>query len=42
MEGSVPDPGLPVYTPNPEDPDIPDPDDHWFCGKDGGSWTPKL
>lgn len=42
MEGPVLDLGLPVYTPSPEDPDISDPDDHWFCSKNGGNWTPEL
>lgn len=42
MEGPVPNPGLPEYTPGPGNPEVPEPDKHWFCGKTAGSWDPEL
>ncbi|RYP05273.1 hypothetical protein DL764_003934 [Monosporascus ibericus] len=39
-DGEVTNPGLPVYTPAPIEPN-PSPD-HWFCDGNGGAWTPGL
>ncbi|SPN96523.1 related to acetylxylan esterase [Cephalotrichum gorgonifer] len=45
VDGPVPDPGLPEFTPpgGPTNPNPnPDPEDNWFCSGNGGSWTPDL
>ena len=43
VDGDVPDPGLPDYTPpgSPSDPN-PDPEENWFCSGNGAAWTPAL